>query len=122
MNLFGLTIYEEKTIFSSYEEYLEDFNKNFIARLIKENHKEFSDSDVMNELKKLDGHFSIESKEIHTLKTIIHKRDFYGMIGKTYDMYVFLGNNKILHFASETDYPEIIDEIYTSIKRAENAI
>jgi len=90
MNLFGLTVYEEKTIFTSYEDYLQDLKNNFIKKLIKENNKDFSESDINNELKKLEGHFFIESKEINGIKVVIHKRDFYGMIGKIYDMYVFI--------------------------------
>ncbi len=116
MNLFGLTVYEEKTIFTSYEDYLQDLKNNFIKKLIKENNKDFSESDINNELKKLEGHFFIESKEINGIKVVIHKRDFYGMIGKIYDMYVFIWNGKVLHFSSETDYQEILDQIYSSIK------
>jgi hypothetical protein len=116
MNLFGLIVYEEKTIFTSYEDYLQDLKNNFIKKLIKENNKDFSESDINNELKKLEGHFFIESKEINGIKVVIHKRDFYGMIGKIYDMYVFIWNGKVLHFSSETDYQEILDQIYSSIK------
>ncbi len=54
-------------------------------------------------------------KKLGEAMVILHRRNFEGMIGNVYEMYVWLGDGKILIFYSEDDN-DILNKIYNSFR------
>ena len=115
-SLFELKIYKQQTSFETSKEFYDDLETNLITDHIKSNNKKLIDSEIKQELQKYEGRYSFEQKTINDLNILLHKRDFFGMIGNRYDMYVFIDKENILHFVSESDHNEL-NKIYNSIKK-----
>lgn len=113
---FELKVYAKSTEFTSFEDFATDMETNYIKERIEGNNStnELSDAELQSELQRFEGHYSFERKEIGGVQVLLHKRDFYGMIGNIYAMYVY-SEGKIIDFYSESDH-EILDQIYFSLK------
>jgi len=114
--LFELKVYKQKTSFETFEEFANDLENNLITDLIKANKRGLTDSEIETELQNFEGRYSFEQKTINNFNILLHKRDFFGMIGNLYEMYVFIDKENILHFVSESDH-SVLDKIYSSIKK-----
>lgn len=110
-----------ETSFTSFEAFTEDIEKNLIRELIQANNKDFTSSQVEAELNQYKGHYSFELKKVNGFDVLIHRRDFLGMIGDVYDVYVYLGNGKILYFSDELDHARL-DRVLVSIKKENKTI
>ena len=102
----GLKIYLRETGFYSLQEY-----KNYAIDVFEKQVKK----DTID-LSKFS--YSFREKRINNSQVILHKRDFYALLGNVYDMDVWVGDGTVLEFSSEDDN-EILDTIYHSFKTIE---
>ncbi len=97
--------------FSSFEDFANDMEKNYIKKVIVES---FGEDYLETGLAQFENHYSFSREKIGDLDVLLHRRDFAGWIGDIYTMYVFV-DGKIVEFHSESDN-EKLDEIYRSIE------
>lgn len=61
--------------------------------------------------------FTFRTDTYNGLPVFIYTRNFGGMVGNSYDMYVWLGRGKVYKFTSESDH-ERLEKIYQTIRAA----
>lgn len=60
--------------------------------------------------------FTYRQETYNNLPVMIHNRDFGGMLGEVNELYVWIGNGKVVQFYAEPNHPAL-DIIYTSVRR-----
>jgi hypothetical protein len=112
---FSMGVSLESSDFTSFEDFATNMENNLIRDMIRDYGTQgASESDVEAKLKEFEGQYSFERKEIGGFQVLIHKRNFYSMIGNIYKMYVYTDKG-IFSFGSEADH-ELLDQIYFSLK------
>lgn len=107
----------EETPFASFEEYADYVENNLIIELVQANQQnKLTEAEVNTELKKFEGHYSFERKKVNGFDVLVHRRDFFGIIGDIYEAHVYLENGKVLILADELDH-ERLDNVLSTISK-----
>jgi len=107
----------EHTPFTSFEAYADDIEKNLIKDLIQSNQQgQLTESEVESELEQFEGRYSFERTEVNDFDVLVHRRDFFGMIGNIYRVYIYVGNGYILSFSDELNH-EKLNEVLSTIQK-----
>ena len=107
----------EETPFTSFETYADYIESTLIKEHIQANQQnQLTETEVNTELEKFKGHYSFERKEVNGFDILVHKRDFFGLIGDIYEVHVYLKNGKVLVLSDELDH-ERLDKVLTTIRK-----
>lgn len=107
----------KETPFTSFDSFADDLEKNLIKSLIKANQQNHqTESQVESELQKVAGRYSFERKEVNGFNIVIHRRDFFGMIGDVYEAYVYIGNAKYIIIGDEFNHGNVDNALATLSK------
>lgn len=100
----GTKIYFYHDNFSTFDEFVSDKKANYIASLVKSNNWRATDEEVKQEVKKMEGRYSFETKKINGADVLVHKRDFFGIIDGAVETYIWIGNGDyLLIYGSDLD-------------------
>lgn len=106
----------QENSFSSFGEYITNLKENYIREQIRSNYQnQISEAEIENKLKEFNGHYSFEEREVNGINTLVHRRDFYGMIGAVYEVHIET-KDKILILNEEFDH-EKLDKILLTIEK-----
>ena len=107
----------EETPFTSFDAYAKNAENNLIKELIQANEQNgLTEAEVNAELEEFEGHYSFERKEANGFDVLVHRRDFFGMIGDIYEVHIYLENGKVLILADELNH-ERLDGILATIRK-----
>ena len=107
----------EETPFTSFDEYANHIENNLIKEQIQSNQQnQLTESELNLELEKFEGRYSFEHKEVNGFNVLVHRRDFFGLIGDIYEVHVYLENGKVLILYEEL-YHERLDKILSTINK-----
>jgi len=113
-------IYLEHSDFKNFDDFAKDMKENEMSRVIKANNKSLSEQKIKDELKKIEGSYSFETKKINGVDILDHTREFYGVAGGYSETDIWIGNRNYLQIVGggldlesfkfiSTSTPTIID-------------
>lgn len=108
----SLKIYLDQTNYKSFQDY-----KNYrtdIKEIIKGDCSGCSDEEMERRAREAEGHYWFKEETIGGVPAVLHWRETY-TIGETYEMFVWLGNGRILRFTAGGNI-SILDSTYHSFK------
>lgn len=100
--------------FSAYAEYKKEY---LISELIQANTQDsLSDTELARQIKQFEGRYSFQQTNINGFDILIHKRDFFGLIGDVYEAHIYVDAGKVLILTDELDHTQL-DQTLRTIKK-----
>ena len=106
-----------QTSFLTFDTYVTDREKNLITELLKQNTQDsLSQTEINTQILQYNGRYLFERTRINDFDILIHKRDFFGLIGDIYEAHIYLGNGKVLVLSDELNHSRLDETLRTISK------
>lgn len=106
-----------KTSHLSFDAYAAHQERYLISELIQANAPSpLSQAELSTQLKQFEGRYSFSPTNINGFDVLMHKRDFFGIIGDVYEAHIYIDAGQVLVLTDELNHAQL-DQTLRTIKK-----